>query len=116
MNLLIIALSKIDYKEDVFLALQSVGIQKASVIDAKNLNNSLASEFSLFSGFLIGGQAHEGEKLIILANIKNNSDAKELIENLEAGGIPVKTEDILDLYVIPTSLSFDQEKGINEKN
>jgi hypothetical protein len=115
MNLLIISLSELDYKEDVFLALQSVGIQKASVFDAKNLNNSLASEFSLFSGFLIGGNAHEGEKLIILAHIKDVTDAKELIANLEAGGIPVNTENVLNLYVVPTALSFDQETGIVEK-
>jgi len=114
MNLLIISLSKIDYKEDVFLALQSIGIQKASVWDAKNLNNSLASGFSLFSDFFTGGDAHEGEKLIILAHIKKVEDAKELISNLEAGGVPVKTENVLNLYVIPTALSFDQETGIRE--
>lgn len=114
MNLLVISLSELDYKEDVFLALQSVGIQKASVIDAKDLNNSLASEFSLFSGFLIGGHAHDGEKLIIIAQIKDASDAKEFLSNLEAGGIPVKTENILNLYVVPTALSFDQQSGILE--
>jgi hypothetical protein len=114
MNLLIISLTEIDYKEDVLLALQSVGIQKASVLDAKNLNNSLASEFSLFSGFFSGGDAHEGEKLIILSHIKEVSEAKELIANLEAGGIPVNKENILNLYVVPTALSFDQETGIVE--
>lgn len=114
MNLLIISLSELDYKEDVFLALQSVGIQKASVLDAKNLNNSLASEFSLFSSFFGGGDSHEGEKLIILAHIKDSGDAKELIANLIAGGIPVNTKDILNLYVVPSVLSFDQETGIVE--
>jgi hypothetical protein len=114
MNLLIISLSKLDYKEDVFLALQSVGIQEASICDARDLNNRLASEFSLFSNFFSGGDSHEGEELIILAHLKDPRDAKEFITNLEAGGIPVKTENILSLYVIPTVLSFDYETGIVE--
>ncbi|MGD1818148.1 MAG: hypothetical protein ACPKNR_14065 [Pleomorphochaeta sp.] len=114
MNLLIISLSKIDYKEDVLLALQSIGIQKASIWDAKNLNRSLESEFSLFSGFFSGGDAHADEKLIILAHIKDKNDAKEFISNLEAGGVPVKKEDILNMYVVPTSLVFEQETGFIE--
>jgi len=114
MNLLIISLSQLDYKEDVFLALQSAGIQKASIWDAKNLNQSLESEFSLFNGFFGGGSAHEGERLIIFSHIKKVEDAKEFLNNLEAGGIPVKTDNILSMYVIPTALTFDQETGIVE--
>ncbi|MCH3917998.1 MAG: hypothetical protein LKE40_11215 [Spirochaetia bacterium] len=115
MNLLIIALSKVDYKEDVFLALQSVGITKASTLDAENLSHELGSEFSLFTGFFQGGDSHEGEKLIILAPIDSPDDAAELLSNLEAGGIPVKEEDILDLFVVPLGLYFDQEKGLKKK-
>lgn len=114
MNLLIISLSNLDYKEDVLLALQSVGIQKATVWDAKNLNKSLESEFSLFSGFFSGGTAHEGEKLIILSHIKSRDDAKEFISNLEEGGIPLKKENILSLYVLPIALSFDKSTGLIE--
>ncbi|NCD04939.1 MAG: hypothetical protein EOL97_02365 [Spirochaetia bacterium] len=114
MNLLIISLSKLDYKEDVLLALQSAGIQKASVWDAKNLNHSLESEFSLFSGFFSGGNAHEDEKLIIFSHIKNKDEAKEFLSNLEAGGVPIKEEDILNLYVVPVSLVFDSTTGLIE--
>lgn len=114
MNLLIITLSEIDYKEDVFLALQSVGIQKASVWDGKNLNHSLESEFSLFNGFFSGGDPHEGEKLIIIAPIKDVDDAKELISNLEAGGVPVNKENVLSLYVVPLALAFDNSTGLVE--
>jgi hypothetical protein len=111
MNLLIIELSQLDYKEDVFLALQSVGIAKASAFDAKNLNSSLESEFSLFTGFLQSRTDKEGEKLIIMAPIDSPEDAKELLANLEAGGIPLKKEDILNLMVLPVTLSFDQISG-----
>ncbi len=52
MNLLLMVLSQLDYKEDVFLAMQSVGITKASVFDAKSMDRSLESEFSLFYRFL----------------------------------------------------------------
>ncbi|WP_320129813.1 hypothetical protein [uncultured Sphaerochaeta sp.] len=114
MNLLIIELSQLDYKEDVFLALQSVGITKASAFDAKNLNNSLESEFSLFTGFLKSRSEKEGEKLIILASIDSPEDAKELLKNLEAGGIPLRKEDILNLTVLPVTMSFDQISGLSE--
>lgn len=116
MNLLIIELSQLDYKEDVFLALQSVGITKASTFDAKNLNRSLESEFSLFTGFFQSRSGNEGERLIILAPIDSNDDAKELLLNLEAGGIPINKEDILNLMVLPIALSFDLSTGLSEWN
>jgi hypothetical protein len=114
MNLLIISLLDLDYKEDVLLALQSAGIQTASVWDAQNLNHSLESEFSVFSGFFSGGDAHKDEKLIILSHIKDKSEAKEFISNLEAGGVPLTKENILNMYVVPASLVFSQETGLIE--
>ncbi len=111
MDLLIISLSDLDYKEDVFLALQSVGIQTASVWDAKNLNRSLESEFSLFSGFFSGGDAHKDERLIILSHINKKDDTKEFISNLEAAGVPLKKKDILSMYIVPISTMFSQETG-----
>ncbi len=112
MYLLFITLSQLDYKEDVFLALQSVGITKASVFDAKSMDKSLESEFSLFTGFLQSRGDTEGEQLIILSPIEGPELAKELLKNLEAGGIPLKKEDILQLSVLPITFCFDQEKGI----
>ena len=114
MNLLLIELTQLDYKEDVFLALQSVGITKASTFDAMSLNRSLESEFSLFTGFLQSRSNKEGEKLIIMAPIESPEDAKELLSNLEAGGIPLRSEDILNLVVVPVLLSFDQNSGLSE--
>lgn len=112
MYLLLIELSQLDYKEDVFLALQSVGITKASVFEAKSMDRSLESEFSLFTGFLQSRSDTEGEQLIILAPIESTDLAKELLKNLEAGGIPLKKEDILHLVVLPIAFCFDQEKGV----
>lgn len=89
MNLLLMVLSQLDYKEDVFLAMQSVGITKASVFDAKSMDRSLESEFSLFfTGFLHSRGEMEGEQLVILAPLASADRAKELLTNLEAGGIP----------------------------
>ncbi len=87
MNLLLMVLSQLDYKEDVFLAMQSVGITKASVFDAKSMDRSLESEFSLFTGFLHSrGEMEGGEQLVILAPLASADRAKELLTNLEAGG------------------------------
>ena len=114
MNLLIISLAELDYKEDVLLALQSVGIQKATVWDAKSLNKSLESEFSLFGSFFGGGAAHDGEKLIILTQINDVADAKEFISNLEEAEVRLKKQNILSMYVLPTALSFDNTTGLVE--
>lgn len=112
MNLLLMVLSQLDYKEDVFLAMQSVGITKASVFDAKSMDRSLESEFSLFTGFLHSRSEMEGEQLVILAPLASADLAKELLTNLEAGGIPVKRDDILSLMVLPVSYCFDQSSGL----
>ncbi|MGE4583647.1 MAG: hypothetical protein AB7C91_03280 [Sphaerochaeta sp.] len=112
MNLLIIVLSELDYKEDVFLALQSVGIAKATVFDAMSLDKSLESEFSLFTGFLRSKAENEGEQLVILAPIENPSLAKELLTNLEAAGIPLKKNEILSLTVLPVAFCFDPTTGM----
>ncbi len=54
----------------------------------------------------------EGEQLVILAPLASADRAKELLTNLEAGGIPVKREDILSLMVLPVSYCFDQLSGL----
>jgi len=115
MNMLVIVLSELDYKEDVFLALQSVGISKASVFDAISLDRSLESEYSLFTGFLKSRAENEGEQLILMAPIEGTSVAKELLANLEAAGIPLRTEDILNLAVLPVLFCFDQKTGLCEQ-
>lgn len=114
MNLLVIVVSELDYKEDVFLALQSVGITKASVFDAMSMDRSLESEYSLFTGFLKSRAENEGEQLVILAPIESPSIAKELLCNLEAAGIPLKKQEILHLAVLPVAFCFDQSTGLCE--
>lgn len=115
MNLLLISLTNLDYKEDVFLALQSIGIQTASVWDAQNLNKSLESEFSLFSGFFSGGDAHKDERLIIFSHINEKNDVKEFLSNLEEAGVPINSEDVLNLYVIPSPMVFNHKNGLIEE-
>ena len=114
MNLLVIVVSELDYKEDVFLALQSVCITKASVFDAMSMDRSLESEYSLFTGFLKSRTENEGEQLVILAPIESPSIAKELLSNLEAAGIPLKKQGILHLAVLPVAFCFDQSTGLCE--
>jgi hypothetical protein len=45
---------------------------------------------------------------VIFAPLASADLAKELLTNLEAGGIPLKREDILSLMVLPVSYCFDQ--------
>lgn len=104
-----ITLSNVDYKEDLFLALQSIGVTRASAIEAKNLSNSLESEYSIFQGFLGSQGSREGEQLIILCTIDSLDQARELVDNLTASGMGLALGKILRMNVVPVSLAFDGE-------
>ena len=104
---LAITLSDIDYKEDVFLALQSIGVTAASIVESKNMSRSLESEFSLFTGFLNSKTAREGEQLFILCTIESPDLAREFVGNLEASGINFKKKsNILSFTLTPLTLGF----------
>ncbi|KGE71670.1 hypothetical protein [Spirochaeta lutea] len=114
MQLMILEINDIDYKEDVFLALQSVGINQASCLSGENLDKSLESEFSLFTGFFRDRGERAGEQLLVLARIPGVETAKELIANLRLTDIPFEKEHIISLSVIPLSLSFSLSEGLIE--
>lgn len=106
---MIISLSNIDYKEDLFLALQSVGIQKATTFEAQSMDKSLESEYSLFQGFLNSETAREGQKTLVLCTISSLDLARELVKNLSAAGIPLDEGSILQFSVVPIALEYDGE-------
>jgi hypothetical protein len=114
MHLMILEINDIDYKEDIFLALQSVGISQASCLSAENLDKSLESEFSLFTGFFHDRGERAGEQLLVFARIPSQDTGRELIKNLRLTDIPFEKEHILSLSVVPLSLSFSLTDGLVE--
>lgn len=109
MNLLIIKLVKPDYKEDVILALQSVGIDKATCIPGYNLDHELANELPMFTG-LFKSEQEQRETLIITAKCPDPSQANELIEILRESGLDLENEDFIRAYLFPIQVIYDNSQ------
>lgn len=114
MYYMVITVTNIDYKEDIFLSLQSAGITQATSLEALNLQKALSDEFSLFTGFFKSASEREDEQLLISALIDEKDQAKEFLANLETTGIDLRKTDILRMLVLPVVLGFSGEKGLFE--
>ena len=113
MYFVFVKLIDITYKEDVILALRSVGVEKASYIESTNLERTLSDEFRLFTGFL-GRDKNEGQQGIITALVEEKEQILEFLDNLRQAEIDVDTEEILRVNAWPVSLVFDSELGLKE--
>ncbi len=102
---LTIKILDIQYKEDVILAMQSVGIFNGTCIEGEGLERALHDELSLFQGFF-NRDKYEGVQLVISTLIEDVDQAKGIVDNLIAGGVPLKKEKIIKLFVSPVEYSF----------
>lgn len=101
-----------DYKEDITLALESVGITKASSIESSNLEKTFGDDVSLFTGVFTSDKRKA--QLIITALADDADQVKEFLGNLRAAGIDIDREEILRVVVMPVQLVFDSELGLRE--
>jgi len=100
----------VNYKDDIFLALESVEITKASYIEARNLEKSLTDELPLFKGFFTTDEEKEKQIIIVTALVDKTEQIDELIKNLEASGLNIRDEKIFRLALMPVSYVFDPTK------
>ena len=110
----VITITNIDYKEDIFLSLQSAGISQASSLEALNLKKALSDEFSLFTGFFKSASEREDEQIIITAVIESKDQAREFLNNLKTTGVDLKKQDILRMAVLPAVMAFTSDTGLFE--
>ena len=99
-----------NYKDDIFLALESVEITKASYIEARTLEKSLTDELPLFKGFFTTDEEKEKQIIIVTALVDKTEQIDELIKNLEASGLNIKEEPIFRLALMPVTMTFDPTK------
>ncbi len=99
------------YREDVYLALQSIGVQRAITLDAQNLAGALSDEQTFFTGFFRSDKFQSGDVLLIQAQIENKELAREFLSNLREAGVGIDEENIISLTLVPAIASFSQEKG-----
>ncbi|NOR44959.1 MAG: hypothetical protein GQ534_05175 [Candidatus Delongbacteria bacterium] len=100
----------INYKDDIFLALESVEITKASYIEASNLEKSLTDELPLFKGFFTTDEEKEKQIIIVTALIDSTEQIDEMVKILEASGLNIRDEKIFRLALMPVSYVFDPTK------
>ncbi len=103
-----------NYKEEIYLALQSVGIQKAVTYDARNLNSALSDEQTFFTGFFRSDKIGSGAVEMIQARVSDKRAAKEFLSNLKESGAPVYKENIVGLTLFPVTVSFSSDTGLEE--
>lgn len=109
MHFMFIKVTDIRFKEDVVLALQSEGIHRASYIESKDLQKSLADDLKLFTGFFAGDQ--DETQVIITALIDDPAQADGVVNNLSQAGIDVHNEPILRIILWPVTHVFDGPEG-----
>jgi len=112
MYLLYIKIFDRQYKDDIFLALESVEISRASYIEATNLEKSLNDELPLFRGFFTDDE--EDKKVILItALVDEKEQIEEFISNLEESGLDIHGEDIFRLALLPVEMVFESKKHKN---
>lgn len=109
MFFLIIQLFKLEYKEDVLLALTSCGIRKGSTYEGLNLDKVLERDIPLFTGLIKSEYEKERYSLMITAVIDTKKRVQDLIHLLKEADIDVKKENILRLILLPAELIVDYE-------
>lgn len=110
MTFVFVKLVDISYKEEVILALQSVGIRKASYIESKNLEGALSDEVRLFTG-LFSKDPDDGEQAIITALAESADQIQEMLDNLRQAGLPIDDEEIVRVITWPVETVFDPQLG-----
>ena len=102
------------YREEIYLALQSIGVQHAITLDAQNLAGALSDEKTFFTGFFRSDKFESGDVLVILAQVNSKEQGKEFLSNLREAGLDIDGESIVSITMVPVSASFSQENGYKE--
>lgn len=109
MYLLVIQLYKIEYKEDVLLALTSCGIERGTLLEGTNLDQELTRDFPLFSGLV----RSDGEKarfsVQITAVVEQRETAAMIVDLLKEADIDIQDEAILRLMLLPMAYYVDEK-------
>lgn len=108
MLFLFIKISKLDYFEDICLALQSAGISKASSFEAMNLDTLLNDEIPFLRNPFVSDNERQLNQKIVTALIEDRSQAVEAINNLKQSGVDVDNGDILRVMTLPLDSLFDE--------
>ena len=100
MYLVIIQLFKNEYKEDLFMALSSAGIQQTTYCDSFNLDNELRNTSLLFSGLFKSPEEKEFYATTYFCIAGSREQIAAIPEGFEIAGIDWKKEEIFRMTII----------------
>lgn len=95
------------YKEDVFLAMQSVEITKASFVEARDLDHLLMNHLPVFKEFVAEEEKSEDKVYLINALVKEKDKIIEFVELLRESGIAVENQEIIRVLFWKVESAFD---------
>jgi len=114
MYFVFIKIFNVDCKEDIILALQSVGIDRGSLYSAINLDKTLNDELPLFTGFFKTEEDKAKKQYIITTLMEDKDTIKQFLNNLRESGMDIDNEDIIRLVAMPVNSVFDTKIGFKE--
>ncbi|HDQ14641.1 MAG TPA: hypothetical protein ENN41_07500 [Sediminispirochaeta sp.] len=111
---LIVEVHEPSYREDIYLALQSIGVHRAITVDALDIAAALTDEQTFFTGFFRSDKIEAGNMLLIQAQVSSRSQVKEFLANLREAGVNIDTEKIVTITLLPAVVSFSSEHGYRD--
>lgn len=109
MFFMIIQLFRIEYKEDIILALTSCGIRKGNICEGHNLDKLLQRDYPLFTGLIKSEDERESYSFLITSLIEKKEKVIELINLLKEADIDVEKENILRVILLPVETVVDHD-------
>jgi hypothetical protein len=100
MFLYVLQLFKIEYREDMLLAMTSAGIKHATVIEGTNYDKILETEFPLFKGLFRGPEDRERFSQLVFGMVDDLKILRTFIEVLKQAGIANEREEIYRLIAL----------------
>lgn len=107
MQFLFIKVMERSYKNDIFLALQSAEIYKASYYEAQNLDAVFTDEIPILNGLFSSRDDEESKILIITAVIHEKKQIEDFIKILEESGMDIRNKEIIRLMTMPIDFFFE---------
>ncbi len=104
MYFLYIKIIDIDYKEDVFLALENADINKASYVEGTNLDNALTRDLPLFKGFFKNEDDKAKQVYIVNALVEEKEQITEFLNLLKESGLDYIDKGILRVLAWPVEV------------
>jgi len=100
MFLYVLQLFKVEYREDILLAMTSAGIKRATVVEGTNFDKILEQEYPLFTGLFKGPEDRARFSHLVFGMVEDSEVLESFVAVLEQAGVDNKSDEIYRLLVL----------------